>query len=73
MNKNTDLVIFPIGYFGQEEVFELFKEINSHSTLVVTQENVYLLNKGIKKEITDVIYKFLWMRAKEKVITLSSR
>ena len=73
VDKNTDLVIFPIGYFGQEEVFELFKKINSHSTLVVTQENVYLLNKGIKKEITDVIYKFLWMRAKEKVTTLSSR
>lgn len=63
--KDTYLVIIRSSLYDEKMGFEYLKDINAMEVMIVTQENVYLLKKGQKKEITDTINRSLIVRAKQ--------
>ena len=63
--KDTYLVIIRSSLYDEKMGFEYLKDINAMEVMIITQENVYLLKKGQKKEITDTINRSLIVRAKQ--------
>ena len=64
-DKNTYLVLIPSGFFGDYSYFEYLNNANALEVFILTQEYIYMVKKGIKKEITDTINRSLIIRAKE--------
>lgn len=66
-DSNTFVVFFSGAIFDGEISFNSFKDIKCLDIIVITQEFVYIVKKGIKKEITDTINRSLIIRAKKAI------
>ncbi len=64
------LVLLPYGLPLSHSDLEMLKQYGCYETLILNRDYAYLLKKGSKKEITDVVFKSLFIRAKEKVAAL---
>ena len=73
-DSHTYLVIFSKDSFDEDKLsdFNHLKNINAYEVVVITKEKIFYIKKGMSKDITGVINKFLTIRAKElsdKLIT----
>ncbi len=64
-DSRTYIVIIPSGFFGDESSFDYLKELHALEIMALTQEYVYIIKKGSKKEITNTVNRSLIIRAKE--------
>ncbi len=66
-DSHTYLIFFPGAYLDSNVDFNYLKNSPTLEVMVVTHDFIYLIKKGRKKEITDIIYKSLINLSKEKV------
>ena len=65
-DKDTYVVVFPTGFYYGFSSYENVDEINAIDVMLVTQEDVFIVKKEAKKEITDTISRSLIILANSK-------
>lgn len=65
-DESTYLIIFLGALYIDKSNFNYLKDSKCLDIMVITQEFVYVIKKSVKKEITDIVYRSLITRAKEK-------
>ena len=64
-DSSTYLVIFLSGFFANKFVdYSIFNIPNVKEIMIISPEEVYIVKKGIRRDITDTVYKMLYIRAK---------
>lgn len=68
VNDKTYLVIIPTSFFGDITSFKYLKDIEAYDIAVLTQQYIYITKLNKKKEITDTIFRSLYIRAKSYIV-----